>query len=77
MVGYYGALSEDVTMPLNYCIACGCHDQAACWDEVAEQPCYWLRLDEGVRLGVCSACPGAVERWDAGERSVAVPVADE
>lgn len=28
------------------------------------------RLDRNAGLGVCSACPGSVERWDAGDRDV-------
>lgn len=59
---------------LAYCIGCGCHDEHACWDEEAGGACSWLRLDRGARLGVCSACPDVVAAWDAGDRSLRVPV---
>jgi hypothetical protein len=36
----------------------------------ADRGCSWLRLDRGAGLGVCSACPGSVERWDAGDRDL-------
>ena len=55
------------------CIGCGCNDHHACWDDAAQQPCHWLRLDRKARLGVCSACPDDVERWDQGDRAMAVP----
>jgi len=58
---------------LSACIGCGCDDKHACWDDVAERPCHWLRLDRTAGLGVCSACTGDVERWDRGDRTMAVP----
>lgn len=36
------------------------------------EACHWLRVDRDAGLGVCSACPGSVERWDAGERDLVV-----
>jgi len=51
------------------CIACGCDDYHACWDELAELPCGWLRVDRGRGMGVCSSCPEHVDRWDADDAS--------
>ena len=56
------------------CIGCGCDDNHACYDEIADNPCHWVRLDRSAGLGVCSACPDDVPRWDAGDRTIAVPV---
>lgn len=51
------------------CIGCGCDDEHAC--ELNEvEPCSWLRTDDEMRLGVCSACPNHVARWDAGDFSM-------
>lgn len=61
-------------MLLATCIGCGCNDLHACFDEVAEGPCSWLVVDYAAGLGVCSACPDELGRWQAGDRSVAVPV---
>lgn len=58
------------------CIACGCDDLHACWDERSQQPCSWLRLSLAQRLGVCSACPEHLPRWDAGDRAIAVPTGE-
>lgn len=55
--------------PIAVCIGCGCDDLHPCVVE-APQACHWLRLDRGAGLGVCSACPGSVERWDAGHRDL-------
>lgn len=57
-----------------HCIACGCHDTAACWDEDAGQPCHWLAVDRQAHLGVCSACPEDLARWQLGDRTVQVPL---
>lgn len=59
---------------LAHCIECGCHDLAACFDEASGGPCSWLALDRAAGVGVCSACPDGMERWNAGEREPAVPV---
>lgn len=63
-----------LTMKLAHCIECGCHDLAACHDEKTDGPCSWLVVDRQAQLGVCSACEPALERWHAGDRSLAVPV---
>jgi hypothetical protein len=42
------------------CIACGCTDRHAC-----AGGCYWLRLDRGRGVGVCSACQPYTAAWDA------------
>ncbi|MBT0960313.1 hypothetical protein [Denitromonas iodatirespirans] len=54
-------------------IACGYTDLCACWDDAAAEPCTWLMVDRETGLGVCSACPEALTRWQAGDLSVAVP----
>lgn len=59
---------------ISTCIECGCNDLNACWDEEANNPCHWIRLDRDAGLGVCSACHDAAARWDEGDRNVAVPV---
>lgn len=59
------------------CVGCGCDDNHACFDEQKSAVCTWLRLDRAVRLGVCSACPGHIDRWDRGERSLAAPANDD
>lgn len=61
-------------MRLARCIGCGCHDYAACQDEATGEPCSWLAVDYEEGKGVCSACPDELERWEAGDRAVAVPV---
>jgi len=63
-----------VVSGLSTCIECGCTDTNACWDDEAEAPCHWLAVDVAAGVGVCSACPDAQERWDAGDRAIAVPV---
>lgn len=62
-------------MKLAYCVVCGCHDLAACHDPIADRPCSWLALDRPAGLGVCSACPEGLVRWQAGDRERDVPVA--
>lgn len=64
-------LSNDLCVAT--CIGCGCDDLHACWDDVAEAPCSWVRLDRYSGLGVCSVCPEHVERWDDGDREVQMP----
>ena len=61
-------------MKLAYCIECGCHDYAACHAPHSGDPCSWLALDREAGNGVCSACPDALDRWNAGNREFAVPV---
>jgi len=59
-------------MPIALCIECGCRDDAACVDEVTDEACRWLEVDYAAGVGVCSSCPAAVERWNAGDRQLAV-----
>lgn len=56
-------------LPLAYCIGCGCHDHAACTNEITGMPCWWIRLDRASGLGVCSECGKHIARWDAGDRT--------
>ena len=55
------------------CIGCGCDDNHACYDELTDRPCHWVRLDRTTGRGVCSTCADEVFRWDAGDRRIAVP----
>ena len=64
----------DRGVKLAHCIACGCHDMAACHDEATGGPCSWLAVDRDEGKGVCSACPEALTRWNKGDRAFAVPV---
>ncbi len=59
---------------ISVCIECGCDDLHACYDEVEQDACHWVRLDTSAGQGVCSACREHAERWDAGDREIAVPV---
>ncbi|MHB8252208.1 MAG: hypothetical protein ACYDEV_00555 [Acidiferrobacter sp.] len=47
------------------CIECGCDDDNACVDG-----CFWLRVDYGVGLGVCSECGSRVADWDRGNQTL-------
>jgi len=58
-------------MPIAHCIGCGCHDHHACVDPNTHEPCSWLAVDYEEGLGVCSACPGELARWESGDRSIA------
>jgi len=54
-----------------YCIACGCHERAACpfdGTHVADT-CWWLRFDGRFQAGLCSSCEDLVEHWDRGGRA--------
>jgi len=64
-------------MNLAHCIECGCHDLAACHDDKTGGPCSWLVVNRVEGNGVCSACPEGIQRWNAGDRSFAVPVDHE
>lgn len=69
----FGGIRTDarqVRLAENTCVGCGCRDLAACVDAIVHQPCFWARLDRRALRGVCSACPGALERWDAGGREL-------
>ncbi len=59
---------------LSNCIGCGCDDLHACYDEESDDACHWVCLDADAGLGICSACKDHIDRWDAGDREVAVPV---
>jgi len=58
-------------MRIAHCLGCSCHDYRACHDEATGGPCSWLAVDYKAKLGVCSACPGHLARWDAGDRTAA------
>ena len=62
-------------MKLAHCIGCRCHDFRACV-HTSGLPCSWLRVDYEAGKGVCSACPDHTPRWDAGDRTPAVPESD-
>ena len=61
-------------MKLSHCIGCACHDRAACYDQKSDGPCSWLAVDRREGLGVCSACPDALTRWNADDHSMGVPI---
>jgi len=61
-------------MNVAMCIGCGCDDHNACFDEITEDACHWIRIDRDSELGVCSTCYDHQERWDKGDRAIAVPV---
>jgi len=49
------------------CLGCGCDDGHPPSPDMGTWS--WVRLDIREGLGVCSACPEHVERWDAGDRT--------
>jgi len=51
------------------CLGCGCDDHHACHDGIAAG-CHWLALDVTTGMGICSACPELLARWNAGARYV-------
>ena len=55
-----------------HCIACGCHERAACPFEA--DTCWWLRFDSRFQVGLCSSCEDLVAHWDRGGRA---PVLEE
>lgn len=57
------------------CMGCNCNDLNAC-ETPSGAPCYWLRIDEELLIGVCSECPDFVAQFDAGERGLP-PAPDE
>lgn len=50
-------------VPLAVCIGCGCDDLNAC--VAGGTTCHWLHVDYARGLGVCSRCPGHVNRLQA------------
>ncbi len=60
--------------PIRFCIGCGCHEFDACIDPDTGGSCSWLatqrRVGQCAVVGVCSACPDALKRWNAGDRKV-------
>jgi hypothetical protein len=52
------------------CIGCGCDDHHACVSDLGD-PCAWLVVDYPAGVGVCSECPDAMARWNAGDREIA------
>lgn len=58
--------------PVATCIGCGCDDEHACADDGTGAPCSWVRLERNDKMGVCSACPDHVERWDLGDRQTSI-----
>lgn len=56
---------------MSVCISCGCEDRKACVDS-DNNPCSWVRLERSLRVGVCSMCPDAISRWDAGDKTIEI-----
>ena len=55
----------------NTCIGCGCTEDNAC-DGGFGDGCYWLKLDQETGLGVCSECDEHLDRFNEGDRTLAV-----
>lgn len=49
------------------CIGCGCDDLHAC--QTFGEVCFWLVVDRGGGVGVCSHCSSELHRWRLGDRS--------
>lgn len=60
-----------MTPRLSRCIACSCHDLAACLDQKTMLPCSWLVVDRTAGVGVCSSCPSGIKQWNEGCRTPA------
>jgi hypothetical protein len=54
---------------MTICIGCGCDEDHACVD-INDAGCSWIREDQQCGVGVCSACPDEVDRFDAGGRTL-------
>lgn len=57
--------------PIATCIGCGCTDDHACvtaptLDALATelQACFWVKVDRGLKIGVCSECVEKVEEFE-------------
>jgi hypothetical protein len=44
------------------CIGCGCSDSHACVTVLG--PCWWIKADYGLGIGVCSECDHKVEEYE-------------
>lgn len=68
------AMGEPKFSRVRTCIECGCDDLHACIDRAASVdrvvPCSWIRVDSAAGVGVCSNCPEATDRYDAGDRTL-------
>ena len=51
-------------VPRAFCLECGCDDFHACLEG-----CWWVRVDYGMGVGVCSECAPGVDNWDRGDRT--------
>lgn len=64
-------------MAIAYCIGCGCDDFNACYDEMRDCGCHWIRVDRETGEGVCSECQEHAEAWDRGDRTRRAMTQDE
>lgn len=68
------AMDDPTSSTICTCIACGCDDLNACIDRVRSIErvvgCHWIRKDATAGVGVCSNCPEAAARFDAGDRTL-------
>jgi hypothetical protein len=46
-----------------FCIGCGCTDGHACVHSVTG-PCWWIKVDRKLGIGVCSECEEKVETFE-------------
>ena len=46
-----------------FCIGCGCTDGHACTHTVTG-PCWWIKVDRDLGIGVCSECEEKVELFE-------------
>ena len=45
------------------CLGCGCSDSHACTHSVTG-PCWWIKVDYSLGIGVCSECPEKIEEYE-------------
>ena len=46
------------------CIGCGCRDSHACIDTTFGEPCFWIKVDRTLKIGVCSSCEHKIEEYE-------------
>lgn len=48
----------------SFCVGCGCSDGHACVHPVTG-PCWWIKVDYDLGIGVCSECPERIDLFEA------------
>ncbi len=59
------------------CIGCGCTDLRACLDALFGEPCFWIKVDRKLQIGVCSSCEHKLEEYEKRVRSLESGVRSE